>query len=664
MPYQHKRFRDRADAGRELARHLRAYAGRSDVTVLGLPRGGIPVAAEVAKALNAPFDAFLVRKLGVPGHEELAMGAIAEGAVQVLNTQLIRDLGISRQAIDEVATRERLELERRDRLYRGDRQPPLVRDRIVILIDDGLATGATMEAAILALRQLQPSRIIAAAPVGAVEPCQRLRARADEVICAVSDEGFGAVGYFYEDFSATTDEEVRALLGHQRAGASSLRERIRQFTRTDGDEDFLVDLLGSARVVLIGEASHGTHEFYRTRARLSQRLIAEKGFLGVAAEADWPDAYRVNRYVRGEGTDRDATAALAGFRRFPAWMWRNTDVRDFVDWLRRYNDTKAVDARAGFYGLDLYSLHSSMDAVIAYLTKVDPEAAVRARERYACFDRFGGDIERYAQRAGLGLSSTCEREVTTQLTELRRAAAEYASRDGRVAADDFFVAEQNARLVTNAEAYYRTMIEGHVESWNLRDRHMVETLGELLQFLDRGQSPATLPAGLPAKLIVWAHNSHLGDARATSMHDQGELNVGQLVRERFGAQAILVGFTTHTGTVTAASNWDGPTERKTVRPSLAGSVERLLHDAGVQRGIVSFRSDLDLASAFAEPRLERAIGVIYRPDSERRSHYFHARVSAQFDVLIHIDETTAVEPLDATSSWTVDEPAETYPSGL
>jgi erythromycin esterase-like protein len=376
----------------------------------------------------------------------------------------------------------------------------------------------------------------------------------------------------------------------------------------------------------------------------------------VAVEADWPDAYRINRYVRGDSRDEDAVDALTDFGRFPTWMWRNADVLDFVGWLRTYNDAKPASRRAGFYGLDLYSLRASAQAVLAYLNKVDPGAASRARARYACFDRFGDEMQQYGYAASFGLDRSCEREVVAQLTDLHRKRAEYVSRDGRVAPDDFFFAEQNARLVRNAEAYYRTMFRGQVESWNLRDRHMADTVGELLAFLDQRHAGT--------RIVIWAHNSHLGDARATQMGDVGELNVGQLMRQKFAAGASLVGFTTSSGTVTAASEWDGPAHRKHVRPALAGSYERLFHDVGVPRFLLNLRGDSDLAGALEGPMLERAIGVLYMPETERQSHYFSARLPEQFDYLLHFDETRAVEPLERTSLWESGELAETYPSGL
>lgn len=423
------------------------------------------------------------------------------------------------------------------------------------------------------------------------------------------------------------------------------------------DYDSLLELIGEARFCLLGEATHGTHEFYQERAEITKRLIKEKGFNVIAVEADWPDAFRVNRYVRGLDDDKNADQGLGGFKRFPTWMWRNTVVVDFVEWLRDYNLSLSSNAPiVGFYGLDLYSLYSSIEAVLNYLNKIDPEAAKRARNRYSCFEQFREDTQAYGYAATFGITETCEREVVSQLMELRRRAADYASRDGRVAQDEFFFAEQNARLIKNAEAYYRTMFRGRVESWNLRDRHMAETLDALVNYMSAD--------GQQAKVVVWAHNSHLGDARATYMADYGELNVGQLVREKYGDQAILIGFTTYTGTVTAASEWDGPAERKRVRPALKESYEALFHEIDDARFFLTLRDNKQLSTALQGPRLERAIGVIYLPQSERQSHYFDARLSRQFDAVIHFDETHALEPLERYPVWESGEPPETFPTGV
>jgi erythromycin esterase-like protein len=416
----------------------------------------------------------------------------------------------------------------------------------------------------------------------------------------------------------------------------------------------LLEAIGDARLVLIGEASHGTHEFYRIRAELTKALIERKDFNVVAVEADWPDAYRANRWVRQASDDAGAEQALADFTRFPRWMWRNDVVVHFLEWLYAHNALRQPTERVGFYGLDLYSLHTSIEAVLTYLRKVDPEGARRARERYGCFEDFADNSQGYGYAATLGLSPSCEREVLDQLIDLRRRAADYASRDGRVAQDEYFFAEQNARLVRNAEEYYRAMFGGRSQSWNLRDTHMMETLEALLGWTERaaGQS----------RTVVWAHNSHLGDARATQMGARGELNLGQLVREKYGPAAWLIGFTTHTGSVTAAHDWDDPAERRRVRPSLPGSYERLFHESGVSRFLLMLR-DGGARSALMPERLERAIGVIYRPDTERMSHYFGACLPRQFDAVFHVDETRALDPLERWSRDEVDLP-ETYPSGV
>ncbi|MDO8179953.1 MAG: erythromycin esterase family protein [Undibacterium sp.] len=453
-------------------------------------------------------------------------------------------------------------------------------------------------------------------------------------------------------------------------GTSALSALIAQsahvLTGSESDYDPLMDLIGDARFVLLGEASHGTHEFYRERALITQRLIAEKGFTAVAVEADWPDAYRVNRYVRhtlntgGFYTDSDARQSLAGFKRFPAWMWRNKDVVDFVEWLRGYNDSLLSPmSKVGFYGLDLYSMFTSIEEVLHYLDKVDPAEARRARGRYACFDHYNKESQHYGYAAGLGLSASCEKEVVKQLKDLNAHAADYVKNDGGDAVDALFYAQQNARLVMHAEEYYRSMYKGHVSSWNLRDRHMTETLDALAKHLSEKNSEDQ-----PAKIVVWAHNSHIGDARATEVGQLGEWNVGQLTRERYGKEAVLIGFSTYEGTVTAASDWDAPAERKRVRPALIGSFEAALHDSGVGNFMLPLDKENPLTKALSGRRLERAIGVIYRPETERQSHYFFSHVPQQFDAVVHFDRTRAVEPLEIASMWHTGEAPETFPVGV
>ncbi|MEY2460376.1 MAG: hypothetical protein QOG30_2206, partial [Acidimicrobiaceae bacterium] len=648
---------------------LEHYRDRDDVVVLALPRGGVPVAYEVATALGAPLDVFVVRKLGIPGQEEVAMGAIASGGVVVLNDDVVRGMEIAPSVIERVARTEGREVERREQAYRDDRPSPDLAGKVVILVDDGLATGSSMRAAVLALRRLRPGRIVVAVPAAPESTCQELAAEVDEVICATTPSPFFTVGQHYWDFTQISDDEVRSLLSEawstrptralrEPAEVSTLRAAITPLDEGQADRDALLELVGDAHFVLLGEASHGTHEFYETRARMTRWLIEDRGFCAVAAEADWPDAYRVNRYVRARGNDTAAEEALRGFERFPAWMWRNAVVLDFVGWLREHNDRAGKDerAKAGFYGLDLYSLYRSMHETIGYLERVDPQAAARARERYSCFDHYRDEAQDYGLAAAFGAGASCEQQVVDQLVDLHRHAPEYARRDGLIAEDEAFYAEQNARTVKSAEEYYRTMFGVGATSWNLRDQHMVDTLDALVTHLSRQRSG-------PAKVVVWAHNSHLGDARATDVTAQGQLNVGQLVRERHPSDCRLIGFTTFTGTVTAADDWGGAAERKRVRPALRDSYERLFHD--VDEKAFSIANHVPNVVEFLRtPRLERAIGVIYRPRTERQSHYFRARLADQFDAVIHIDETRAVEPLERTARWEEGEVPETFPSAV
>lgn len=420
-------------------------------------------------------------------------------------------------------------------------------------------------------------------------------------------------------------------------------------------EDYapLLQLSQNKSLILLGEASHGTHEFYEARAEITKRLILEQDLQAVAVEADWPAAYRVNRYVQGLGSDTSAEQALGDFQRFPLWMWRNTEVVEFIEWLRAHNDTLPPERRVGFYGLDMYSLYESIDAVLAYLDEVDAEAAEEARRHYGCLGHMT-DEQQYGLGVMTGRRPSCEDEVVAQLVELQRKAPEYVRQDGMLARDEQFQAEQNARLVRNAEHYYRAMFGERDNTWNLRDEHMTDTLAALREHL-------SARAGKPAKLAVWEHNSHLGDARATQMSVRGDHNVGQLTRERFGSEALLVGFTTYGGTVSAASSWGGKVQHKAVREALPESYEYLFH----QTGEAAFFLELGDAAPWVlrSPRLQRAIGVLYLPHSERASHYFMCELARQFDAVFHFDRTHALEPLDHVSQW-LDETPETYPFGV
>jgi len=435
-----------------------------------------------------------------------------------------------------------------------------------------------------------------------------------------------------------------------RAVRSPVAELVRECAEPmpgidDAKLDALLERIGDARVVLLGEATHGTSEFYRMRAAITRALIERKGFNVVSVEADWPDASRIDRYVR----QRDVTPTeWEAFARFPTWMWRNREVRAFVDWLHAHNSSLDHERRVRFAGLDLYGLYNSIAVVLQYLDEVDPETARVARERYGCLTPWQHDPAAYGRAALSGSYRTCEPEVVRMLQDLLKRRVELGARDG----EPFFDAAQNARLIADAELYYRIMYYGAHESWNLRDRHMFQTLLHLLDF----HGPAS-------KAVVWAHNSHVGDATATEMSARGELNIGQLCRRHFGDAAYSIGFGTDHGTVAAASHWDGPLEIKRVRPSHPESYERICHEAAHERFLLPLRHPLKpaLRAALTEPRLERAIGVIYRPETERASHYFHAVLPHQFDELVWFDETRAVTPIETHE---LEGLPETYPFGL
>lgn len=414
-----------------------------------------------------------------------------------------------------------------------------------------------------------------------------------------------------------------------------------------GDSELgpLLDRIGDCEVVLIGEATHGTSEFYRYRARITRALIERKDFRLVAAEADWPDAARIDRYVRGLRIDGDDWPAFA---RFPTWMWRNLEVREFVDWLQQRNQGLPRDRRAGFFGLDVYSLHRSIDEVLAYLDRVAPDAAEVARRRYGCFDPWEQDSAEYGYAAVSGSYKGCEDEVVANLRELLERRLDLIRNEGD--GEAFFDALQNARVVQNAERYYRVMYLGSAEAWNLRDSHMFETL----QALRRNYHGA--------KAVAWAHNSHVGDARHTYMGRAGEHNIGSLSRDAYGDAAYLIGFGTDHGTVAAASSWGGRRETMDVVPARNDSYEGAFHRGRIAAFHLPVRDgDRELRDALAEERLQRAIGVIYRPETERASHYFEADLSRQFDEYIWIDQTSAITELAGPHLQGV---PDTYPFGV
>jgi erythromycin esterase-like protein len=420
------------------------------------------------------------------------------------------------------------------------------------------------------------------------------------------------------------------------ANVEMVRAAAIPITGAETDYDSLMALIGDARFVLLGEATHGTQEFYHERARITQRLIQEKGFSGVAIEGEWPDAQAVHRFIRNDGGAATAEEALRGFTSgFPEWMWANTAIRDLAVWMRQHNAARPAEQQVGFYGLDVYSWFESADSVVAYLSRTDPAVAARARERYACLRPYRANPARYGGEALSNPDRSCADEAAAQVQEMEQLYAA-GGNDPRTA-DERFGVLQHARVVAGGEAYWRAQWEGGAAAWNARDQHMAATLEYLVNHLAlHGRTP---------KVVVWAHNTHSGDARLTAMGAGGEWNVGQLMRQAYPNESVLVGFTTYHGTVLAAEAWDSPGRVRRLNPALPESYSGLFHRTGIPAFLLTFRGREELSRAMGEPRLERAVGVVYLPRTERQSHYFTAQMSRQFDAVIHVDSTTAVTPL-------------------
>lgn len=444
----------------------------------------------------------------------------------------------------------------------------------------------------------------------------------------------------------------RRTLAVDDSPSRELMHEVRNLARPlvdPADLDPLLKRIGDARVVLLGEASHGTREYYTWRATITRRLVEEKGFSFVAVEGDWPDSYRLNRFVKGyPGTSDKPAAALETFRRWPTWMWANEEVKHLIDWMRGYNDSQPDGRKVGFYGLDVYSLWDSLHEVLGYLRKKDPAAFAAARRALQCFEPYGQEAQEYA-RATLYGDESCHDEVIDLLRRVR-AAAELADGDGR---DGQFVAEQNALVVKSAEACYRAMVRSDNESWNVRDRHMAETLDRLLTHHGRG-----------AKAVVWEHNTHIGDARFTDMADDGMVNIGQLARERYGEDdTVLVGFGSYRGTVIAGDSWDAPWEEMRVPPARADTWEDVLHKAAAKDALFVFPSEV--SAEFADWRGHRAIGVVYRPQHERYGNYVPTVLPRRYDAFLYVDQSTGVRPLfRPTDAELPEEAPETYPMGV
>jgi protein-L-isoaspartate(D-aspartate) O-methyltransferase len=601
-----------------------------------------PLAIEAGQTVSQPYIvARMIEAAGIaPGGRVLEIGAGSGYAAAVIGRIAAEVVAIERQPVLAALARARIaELGYANvRILEGDGSLGLPEEAP---FDAILAAASGSHVPRPLLEQLAPGGILIM-PVGEADAVQKL----------VKVTRTGADAYEQEEL-----EPVRfvPLIGKHgwpdKDSAAALPRLIGDSAEPLPDLDDaafgeMFDRFGDARVVLLGEASHGTSEFYRARATISKRLVERHGFSIVAVEADWPDAASIDRYVRHRARREGEEAA---FQRFPTWMWRNVEVDGFIRWLRRRNRDRPYEAMAGFYGLDLYNLGASIRAVIDFLEEADPETAKLARKRYSCLSPWSRDPAAYGRMAIDEGYGRCETGAVEMLKELLGRRMDCLSEE----CDEWLDAAANARLIKNAERYYRVMYQGAAESWNLRDTHMFETLCQLLE-----------AKGPESKAVVWAHNSHIGNAAHTEMGQvREELNIGQLVKEKFGEKARLIGFGTHAGTVAAADDWDEPMEVKAVRPSLAGSYERACHEAGVPRFLLDLREGAndEVAEALLEPRLERFIGVIYRPETERWSHYAEAVLPNQFDAWVWFDETEAVTPLPGEVRPGEEE---TYPFGL
>lgn len=652
-------FRDRLEAGRALGEKLAAeFKNPKEVILLALPRGGVPVAFEAARRLGAMWDLLMVRKIGHPMHSEYGVGAITEDGLLWINPGARGLSGLPAAMLNSVIERETFELERRVRRYREGVPLPSLKDKTVIIVDDGLATGVTAKAASLYARERGVGRLVLAVPVGAFAAVEGAREAFDEVICLHELTGFTAVSAGYKDFSQTTDAEVLELRGIKKASVvrpqRPMTPRISSAAEQDGlplrgreDAAFIVDRLASARVVMLGESSHGTHEFYEWRRWISMELIKNHGFRFIAVEGDWPACGDVNDFIHDRRSKHGVYEALRGFQRWPTWMWANQEVARLVEELKIYNARAGTPA--GFYGLDVYSLFESIDQVLWRLAKIDPKLAEHARLYYSCFDPANRDEKLYA-RSLIRNPAGCEAEVVGALQSVLEQKVATAARRSKL-----FDVQQNARIVKNAERYYRAMVFGEENSWNIRDEHMLETLDLLLK-----------KYGPQSKGIVWAHNTHIGDYRYTPMKQQGDINLGGLAREKWGEDQVnLLGFGTHHGSVIAGSAWGSETQEMGVPGAPMGTYEAILHDRAQRLQSNAFflwlKGNLR-DSDWQEVRGHRAIGVVYNPAHEMRGNYVPTSLSKRYDGFVFVDATNALVPLRIKPR--TDEIPETWPAGV
>lgn len=634
-------FQNRKHAGQLLGKALSHYKNE-DAVIFALPRGGVPVAAEISIALKLPLDVLIVRKIGAAFQAELAAGAICEDEDPVWNQSVLSQIGLSAEDLAPNLRAEKEKIKKQRELFRGNEKASSVHHKTVIVVDDGLATGFTMLAAIKYLKKKGAAKIVVAVPVAAEKSARQLRTKVDEVVILEKPADLWAVSQWYDDFSQVSDEEVVADLHRNSMSKSDMALDISHSLfkfKKPGDLHALAEAVKDKRVVMLGEATHGTSEFYQIRAELSKMLIENHGFSFIAVEGDWPDAYHLNRYInKGEG--ESARDVLKRNHRWPTWMWANEEVARLAEWMK-YKNT-------GFYGLDVYSLFQSIDEVVRYLKEKEPHLAEEIAKRYACFEPFESDEISYAKSL-IKYPAGCKTEVLTNLQKILDLRVKKITEDD----DGLFSAKQNAHIAANAEAYYRAMIDTDDKSWNVRDIHMMDTLDRLLERHGEG-----------AKAIVWAHNTHIGDYRATDMVDAGYVNIGGLARQSYGKENVaLVGFGTYEGKVLASRAWGGVEEIMTVPPAVESSYEYQFHRAAVQAGAQQFFLLFNQEHPqFANRMGHRAIGVVYDSSREKRSNYVPTELSNRYDAFVFVDVTHALHSLHVP--YLQGDFPETWPTGM
>lgn len=653
------KFENREHAGKLLAERLAGYS-HYDPVILALPRGGVPIAHIIAEKLHAPLDVCLVKKIGAPGSEEFAIGAVAEDERPQLNEAYIDKHRLNREKIADIITKRIGEIRKRAEMYRKNLHRVPLEGRVVIVVDDGLATGASMKAALRWLRTCNVKKIIVAVPISSTEGHREIERECDEFVSLITSDQMWAVGLWYDEFLQVSDAEVMQLLEQRKVKSQKvevevtvkpldqeIEQRARPFSGINDLREMIAEMAGH-RVVMLGEATHGTKDYYEWRREISKILIRDHGFTFIAVEGDWPDCRKLtqliheNDLVKGNGhSTRDSVKRC--FHRWPTWMWANEEIPSLIDWMAR-------EKKGFFYGLDVYSLFDSLEVIKRSASFFEKSLSLKIQEAYSCFEEFSANEIKYAQSL-LKIPAGCREEIVQTLREILRVRAE----DLTLSKAKLFDIQQNTRVVSNAENYYRTMLHGGNDSWNIRDQHMLETLERLLHF-----------HGPESKAIVWAHNTHVGDYHATDMLEEGSINLGGIAREAFGVENVyLLGFGSYQGEVTAGAAWGADVAKMPLPEAKVGSWEDLFHKAS--QAIHSDKFYLDLrnipTSSLLHKKLgHRAVGVVYNPHLEKYgSNYVPTRMAQRYDGFIFIDKTRALQPIPTT--FVVGEFPETYPAG-